>query len=260
MAHPAPQTYTIDLATACSEVIQLSADGWKVTTDFDTRFFRPDNSVPFQPPVKVKTKLHQALQDIFNIQESKSKQLSTWLVDALLQNQTQPTLIITGKFRHEAVAKLRAYVDPSVCPVHTMPATRITMGRLAITNRVMAFDIYKQLSPSKIEMLNQLRTGMIVELKQVSRNSEAISTLVRRPIILSAEQAPKIHETQIEIEVDEIAVVERCELLSALLDAAVHQIRQLQEREERQVYLEWAAPEMAGYQPIEEYSQDVPGP
>ncbi len=244
IAHPAPDTYTLDLANASSEVINISADGWKVTTDFDTRFHRPDNAIFFQRPVKVRTKLHQALENIFQLDEAKSKQLSTWLVNALLTRRIPPTLIITGNCRHEAAAKIRNFVDPMMSPVHGIPNSKKAMGRLAITNRVMAFGMYKAITSTKIEQLNQLRTGMMVELKQVTRNSDLLTELIRRPIIIAAEEAPQIHEGQIEIEINHIALVQISEILAALLDAAVSQIRELHEHQVRQVHLERAAPDM----------------
>ena len=243
IAHPSPGTYTLDLANASSEVINISADGWKVTTDFDTRFHRPDNVIFFQPPVKVRTKLHHALKEIFQLDETQSEQLSTWLVDALLTRHIPPTLIITGKCRHEAAAKIRNFADPMMSPVHGIPSSSKALGRLAINNRVMAFGMYKTITSTKIEQLNELRTGMLVELKQVTKNSDLLTELIRRPIILAAEAAPQIHEGQIEIEINHIALVESSDILAALLDAAVSQIRELQEHQARQVHLERAAPD-----------------
>ena len=83
IAHPSPQIHIIDLA------------------------------VPFHPPSKVKPKLHQTLEKIFQLDETKSKALGARLVDAFLQNHIPSALVITSECRHEAVAKIRKVADPS---------------------------------------------------------------------------------------------------------------------------------------------------
>ena len=186
--------------------------------------------------------------------------LATWLVDALLLNEIPSALIITGNGRHEAAGKIRNFIDPMASAVHGMPISKQAMGRLAITNRVMAFGAGKNISQAKIDQLNQLRTGMLVELKQVGRNNETITELIRRPIIVTAEQALHIHDGQIEIEINKLATVERSEILAAILNAAVTQIRGLQEQEERQVYLERAAPEIPISPPPELGEKEGPCP
>ena len=186
--------------------------------------------------------------------------LATWLVDALLHNQIPSALIITGNGRHEAAGKIRNFIDPMASAVHGMPISEQAMGRLAITNRVMAFGAGKNISQAKIDQLNQLRTGMLVELKQVGRNNETITELIRRPIIVTVEQALHIHDGQIEIEINKLATVERSEILAAILNAAVTQLRGLQEHEERQVYLERAAPEIPISPPPELGENEGPGP
>ncbi len=260
IAHPAPNTYLLDLANPSCEVVQISADGWKVTVDFDSRFYRPESIEFFQSPVKVKSKLHQALEEIFQLDEAKSKLLSTWLIDGLLPNQVPPTLIITGKCRHAAASKIRNFIDPMMSPLHPLPVSKKAMGRLAVTNRVMAFGIYKTLSANTIEQLNELRTGMLVELKRVSSNNDPITQLIRRPVILAAEQAPTIHEGQLEIEINNIALVAKSDILAAILDEAVAQIRKQNEPEQRQVYLERAASSVPDYDPVEQDEPQGPGP
>ena len=102
----------------------------------------------------------------------------------------------------------------------------------------MVFSIYTHLPKGKIEMFNQLRHGMPVRLKEVNKHRPPITTTVHRPIIISAEKAPKVHEDQLVIEVNEVGTTDAAKIFAALLNAAVEAIASgLPE----QVYVEFEA-------------------
>ena len=234
-------SFTLDLDHVLGEVIELNADGWRVAIDFQIPFYRPDSYCPHLPPIKVKTKLPTAIEQLFHLDKEKARALTTWLIEAMLATQSPPALIITGKARIEAAEKLRGIIDPMICPLLAVPSTGKALGRLALTNRVMAFSIFKTLSPAKIEALNEIRTGMIVPLQQVNRRRDPIFEKVTRPIIVSAEEAIQIHDGQLTLEINQAQSIEKSEILGALLNAAVSAIRKMQAPKTRQVILELAA-------------------
>ena len=79
-------------------------------------------------------------------------------------------------------------------------------------------------------------------------------------VVVAAEQAPAIHEGQLEIEINNIALVEKSDILAAILDEAVAQIRKQNEPEERQVYLERAVASVPDYEPADQDEPQGPGP
>ena len=166
------------------------------------------------------------------------------MIQALLPGETPPALVITGKARHKAAEKIRTVLDPMICPVHAMPATTRQLGRLALSNRIMAFSVGHQLSKTRLAALNELRTGMMVELRQVTKHRDPIAEHIQRPIILSTEKLQLIHEGQLEIVIDEAETMNRAHVFTALLTVAVLAIAEMQDRPVRVIELEREAPLM----------------
>ena len=222
----APQLYKVEFSTISMEVIEITANSWRIEPDFETRFYRPESSFPFFRPEPIKESLPTCLSKLFRLPSDKSRELSSWLAHALLGTPALPTLILTGKQRQQAALKLRTILDPSASSILELPRTSRDLGRLALTNSVMVFSIYTHLPKGKIEMFNQLRHGMPVRLKEVNKHRPPLTTLVHRPIIISAEKAPKVHEEQLVIEVNEVGTTEVPKVFAALLDAAVQAVAQ----------------------------------
>ena len=240
----APKSYKFDLNNSGCQVIELTPSGWKVDIDFETRIFRPDASLPYLYPERVKPKFHQCLEKLFHLKTETAKHLTAWIIQALLPGETPAALVITGKARHQAAEKIRTMIDPNVCPIQAMPGTIRQLGRLAISNSIMAFSIGHQLTPNRLAALNELRTGLMVELRQVSKHRDPISAFVQRPVILSTEKVQKIHEGQLEIEINDAEAMDRAHLLASLFNAAVVALEDLEERPVIVVELELEAPEI----------------
>ena len=255
----APESYKFDLATPSCEVIELTSKGWSITSDFDTRFFRPDGSIPFPHPDRIKNKFHDCLEKLLHLPSEKAKLLATWCIHALLPDKTPPPLIITGKERLDATAKLRALLDPAMCPMQLVPSTTQKLVRLALTNKVMVFNLNDDLTKKKIKTLNSLRTGLLVELKQMSKHRDPVTYIVQRPVIITAEEAPEIHAEQLAIEVNETGMVDIAQLFAALLTAASKAIPNLEAKPKAILELQRSAPNTEGPQISEPDPQD-PGP
>ena len=106
----------------------------------------------------------------------------------------------------------------------------------------MAFSTSLQLTSNRIAALNELRTGMMVQLPQVNKHRDPIFAQVQRPIILSTEKVQTLHEGQLEIEVNEVAVMDRSQLLTSLWNAAARLLSKIEEPQPRIIELESAAP------------------
>ena len=220
-AKSAHNEYRVEFHTAALESIEITPQTWKIAADFDTRFYRPETALPFLRPEPIKQSLPTCLSQLLQIDMEQSRKLSTWLAHALLATPALPALILTGKHRLQAAEKLRTILDPSLSPILELPRTTRDLGRAALTNSVMIFSIYTHLPKGKIEMFNQLRHGLPVRLREVNKHRPPITTTVHRPIIVTAEKAPKIHEDQLTIEVNETRTAVAPQLFAALLNAAV---------------------------------------
>ena len=237
-AKTAPREFKVEFSTISMESIEITANTWRIEPDFDTRFYNPESSLLFERPEPIKDPLPTCLAKLFHLPSDKSRELSRWLAHALLGTLALPALILTGKQRQQTALKLRTLLDPSTSPILELPRTSRDLGRLALTNNVMVFSIYTHLPKGKIEMFNQLRHGMPVRLKEVNKHRPPITTTVHRPIIISAEKAPKVHEDQLVIEVNEVGTTDASKIFAALLNAAVEAIASgLPE----QVYVEFEA-------------------
>ena len=107
-----------------------------------------------------------------------------------------------------------------------MPATSKQMAQQAVENRILAYSIYNYLPEKTIQILNSVRYGMRARLKQANKNFTPLYDTVHRPIIISAEEAIKISNHQIHIEINKTHIVKAHEFLGALLDVVVQIVSQ----------------------------------
>ena len=103
---------------------------------------------------------------MFQIESEPARQLADWLAVALLAGGRPPILVITCEARDEAAAKLRKIIDPTPQPLFPLPHTASQFGQLALTNRILAFALYGNLTECKQRALNTLCQGMTGEAKR----------------------------------------------------------------------------------------------
>ena len=116
-----------------------------------------------------------------------------------------------------------------------MPATSKQIAQQAVENRILAYSIYTQLPEKTIQILNGVRHGMRARLKQANKKSAPLYDTVHRPIIISAEEAIKISNYQIHIEINKTHIIKAHEVLGALLDVVVQIVSQPTATEEPMV-------------------------
>ena len=214
-----PETLLLDLHDNF-DAVELTRKSWKVTSNLDVSFARPSLNLPLPIPEPTEHSLTTHLKEMFHIAEESAHQLAHWLTLALLPGATPPILVLTGQARNEAAAKIRKIIDPVPQPLFPFPHTAAQMGQLALTNRVLAFALYGNLTPNKRRSLNELRKGMTVKLKDANKRHSPIFTNVARPIIVAAETNVEISKHQITIEINHAAQGDHPQILGALLNLA----------------------------------------
>ena len=226
----APHTYRLDLANPASQAIEINGKQWTTVDNLDCRFRRPQSSIQFAKPEETSAPLYKFIERAFHLKTDDAHALSTWLVAAMLPDLTPPILVITGEARDEAVRKLRTILDPVTNPILPMPTSESQFGRQALTNNVLAYAIHKHLSEKRKGILNKLRTGLSVVLKDVSKCREEISTSIHRPIIISAAEAIEISASQLNLEINNTSQTVLEQIFAALLDAVVRGIHVMSSR------------------------------
>ena len=251
--------YLVNLQTIEQETIEISASGWRTAEIPSEHFRQPALSKPYPLPVFTRQDLSGHLRKMFSIDEHQSGALSRWLAQAMLPGVPPPVLVITGEARLQAISKLRNLIDPVVHPIHPMPHHGQGFGQLALTNKVLAFDVGSRVSKAKRETINHLNSGVEVRLKEASKRRDPLSTTISRAIILAAEKAIEVNPNQLTIEINQADAADAAELFSALLTMVVSFLRQI--RTTHTYAIEAARPLLLLPPPAQSYEfGDVPAP
>ena len=185
----------------------------------------------------------------FSISEPQAQMLTTWLVSALLPDCKPPILVITGEANAEAAMKLHTLIDPVTCALLPLPSTKYQYAEAALNNKVLAFQA--GLQPTKLctANLNLLSKGMSLPLKENSKSRAILHTVLHRPIIIAAEEPIKIHDRQLNIEINETRDAVHEQVLGALMDAVVRGIHEMSRQPARIPLMEPEALIMPGHLP-----------
>ena len=220
---PDPQTLLLDLHDNF-DAIELTRKSWKLTSNLDVTFARPSFNLPLPVPEPSQLTLTTHLRQLFHIDEYPAQQIANWLTCAILPGATPPILVITGEARDEAAEKIRKIIDPIPQPLFPFPHNATQMGHLALTNRVVAFALYGDLTQSKQRALNALRIGMTIKLKEVNKRHAALFTKVSRPIIVTSETNIEISRHQITVEINHAGQGDHPQILGSLLNVVAESL------------------------------------
>ena len=251
---PDPRTLLLDLQDNF-DAVELTRKSWKITSNLDTNFLRPALNLPLPATEKPQHDLPTYLSQMFRLQPGPALEIANWLATAMLPDSQPPILVITGEARDEAAEKLRKIIDPVPQPLFPLPHIAGQLGQLALTNRVLAFAAYGNITKSKQTALDRLRKGMMVPLKETNKRRGAIFTKVARPIIIATEKSVEISRHQINIEINYAGPGDHPQILGALLNLVA---QTLDRAHLPAIEIVWdARPHQS---PISKIESDVPGP
>ena len=245
---------SIDPQTSDNQVIEITKNRWRITSDQPTLFRRPELNLPIPIPANSKGTLAQYLMRAFSTTQPTAEMLSNWLADkgrggllacknllptwvrfvgedlgalSMIPTATQPILVITGNARLKAARLLRNIIDPVVHPLLPMPTTENQLGQMAQSNSVLAFDSSPFISGKRKAALSRIRRGVPVRIREINRNRTLYET-VHRPILIAADAPIEIESNQINIEIDHCHLAPLNELLTSLLNHLVEVLRYLE--------------------------------
>ena len=218
---------SIDPNTSDNQVIEITKDTWRITSDHPTLFRRPESNLPLPTPAVTNCTIAQYLMRAFSTTQPIAETLSNWLALSMIPTATQPILVITGDARIEAARLLRNIIDPVIHPLLPMPTTENQLGQMAQSNSVLSFDCSQFISEKRKAALTRIRRGVPVRVREINKSRTLYET-IHRPILIAADAPVEIEANQLNIEINHCHQAPLNELLTALLNHLVQVLRYLE--------------------------------
>jgi len=189
-----PDCIFLDLANSKGEIVEITSQGWQLTTDPTALFLhnRGNRELPNPNPQTVTRQIMPTLQRLLNLTHADSHRAAVWLLSALRPQGPHPILVLEGppfSGKSTAARMLRAILDPSAAPVSSLPYFEHDLIALATLNWILAFDHVGQIRPNISATLCRLATGAAVRQREKGDDREPTVQELHRPIILTATAA-----------------------------------------------------------------------
>ena len=176
-----------DLANEVREVVEISADGWRVVQNPPVHFRRPKGMLGLPHPDAAGSVT--LLRDLINVGDDKNWALAlTWLVAALRGEGPYPVLILQGE---QGAAKsttarfLRRVIDPSKALVRTPPRNDHDLLIAANNSLVISYDNLSSIPQRLSDALCRLATGGGFSIRELYTDQEEIIFEAMRPVMLN---------------------------------------------------------------------------
>jgi hypothetical protein len=177
----------IDLCNATREVIEISADGWKVLASSAVHFRRPKGMLRLPRPERGGS--IAMLRKFINIGDDTNWILcAAWLAFVCSAKGPYPVLIIQGE---QGSAKstmeklLRMIIDPSIALVRTPPKDDRDLLIAANNSWLVAYDNLSGIQPWLSDALCRLATGSGFSTRELFTDAEEVFFSAARPVILN---------------------------------------------------------------------------
>src|ERR1039457_5938664 len=191
---PTPEKILLDLANPEGQFVEITPEGWTVTSregvPFETSSSTRPLPAPEQPNPQTSDSPLETLRSALNLGAPSSPdwlRSLAWLLAALRTHGPYPILILRGPSgcgKSLAARILRSIIDPSAAPFTPLPSSARELLTLARLNWVLAFDHVSALTPQIADTLCRLSTGVGVALRE-SGQPEPLQLYLKRPIILT---------------------------------------------------------------------------
>lgn len=185
------KTIYLDLANDQNQVIEISANGWKILNKAPVKFRHLPNlkSLPL-PKIGGTVDL---LWRHLNIAEEDQKLVLAWILDCWIPYTHFPILVLTGlhgSAKSTTQDILRKIIDPNTCSLRSTPRHSDDIPIAAANNWLVSYNNISKLSQQHQDDLCCLSTGGGFAKRKLFSNTEEASINLQRPVILNGISNP----------------------------------------------------------------------
>lgn len=184
---PGDEVIHLDLGDARWRVVEITATGWRITSDAPVRFRRPAGLLPLPEPVRGGS--IEALRPFVNVGSDADWRLLVAATMAMLQRGPYPILILYGE---QGAAKTttarvqRAVLDPNVTPVRAEPREVRDLMIAATNSWTQAYDNLSHLPAWLSDALCRLSTGGGFAARELYSDADEVLFDAMRPVIITS--------------------------------------------------------------------------
>jgi hypothetical protein len=177
----------LDLSNDRGEAVEVTADGWRVTTDPPVRFVRRAGMLPLPTPTKggnlsdLRPLLNAADDDVWMF-------CISWLLGALRPQGPYPLLLVSGEqgsAKSNMCKLLRSIIDPNAGDVRSAPASERDLFIAANNAHIIALENLSGLKPELSDSLCRLATGAAYSSRKLYSDREEEIISICRPVLIN---------------------------------------------------------------------------
>ena len=260
-AHADGKLY-LDLCNDAWEAVEITENGWHVTSEYPVKFIRKEGMLPLPTPTEG-GKLKQ-LRSFINVTDDDWRLVVAWLMAAIRPTGPYPILVVNGEHgscKSTTCDRLRSLVDPNSVPIRGLPKNEQTLMIWATNSHVIALDNLSSIPDWLSDAMCRLATrGGHSERELYSDDSEKLFFAVRpqmvngiedlsdrsdfldRALLIHAPVMPK-QDRKDEKQLNDAFMAVYPAILGAMLTAASQGLKRLPEVES----IETAIPRLADF-------------
>ena len=185
-----PDAILLDLANSDGEIVEITPDGWHITTDSSAAFLHSRGNAELPRPASQSSPITaRLLPPALNFATDADRtRLTAWLLSALRPIGPHPILVLDGppsSGKSTAARMLRALIDPASAPLHSLPASETELLALAQHNWILAFDHAGPIRPRTSGALCGLATGTAFLQREKADDREPVPLELYRPVLIT---------------------------------------------------------------------------
>jgi hypothetical protein len=177
----------LDLVNDDWQIVEITRDEWRITTDPPVRFRRTRGMLPL--PVPASRGRLDGLRQFLNLRSDEDWYVIIgWLVGALHPRGPYPVLVLHGEqgsAKSTAAKVLRSLIDPHSAPLRAAPRELRDLMITAVNSRCLAFDNMSHVTGDLSDALCQIASGGGFATRELYTDREEVIFRASRPIILN---------------------------------------------------------------------------
>lgn len=180
-------TLYVDLANEARQIVEVTAEGWRLADACPAAFHRPPSMRALPVPMPLNDLTY--FDELFNFGSADDRRLViAWLAYCLRSSGPYPVLVLQGEAgsaKSTMARMLRTLIDPVGMPLRWFSRDERDLAIAARSNHILCFDNLSGLSDRDSDMLCRVATGAGVGTRQLYSDNAEVTLLVQRPVMLN---------------------------------------------------------------------------